>query len=125
MVAMCEEEAEAVIAYSETCRAKDTECILHVFNKLIDDVCDFPKLYIKLISIGMISEASRDMHKRLGAMVRANLSSDLSEEDKDKRVILIGGSFLALIAIQSTSGEPFDRNEMKRKFASLVRDVLK
>lgn len=123
MLAVLEQEVQELVSYCEDSKQEGEDLIRAMFEKLIDDTCNYPVLTAKLLSNGIISESERSSLLQLEQVVYNNLD-DMSDKEKEQKVILLTGIYYGLMNHFFINNYEFDRRKMKRRFNELANGVL-
>ena len=121
-LALMAQEVEEVMEYCEETGLSGDALVAALFDRLIDDVCEYPKLTQRLIANSILNEGDHAGMEKLGPLVIKNLTGK-SRKEKEDKLIVLAGIFMGLINRYALSGKEFDAKEMKRRYAKLTAGV--
>lgn len=125
MLALAEQEFIDIMDYYETTQLQGRELIMAMYNRLIDDTCDYSALSTRLISTMLIMESERQVFRKffIDTVVEA-LDSPADLDARRQIAIMLCGNYLGLVSTNFFEQNEFDRNQMKRHFAHLAYKIF-
>ncbi len=124
LLALAEQEFQSIMDYYVTTRLSGRELIMAMFNRLIDDTCDFPVLTTRLISTILIVDSERQTFSKFLDMIEENLDPAFPEEEREEIAIMLTGNYFGLIGYNFFRHESFNRSKMKKHFAVLASKIF-
>ncbi|NLD11714.1 TetR/AcrR family transcriptional regulator [Aminicella lysinilytica] len=124
MIALAEEEVNDIMDYCDDTKLHGKKLIMAMFDKLIEDTANYPALTSTLTANSIINAQERKTIGRIEQLIIDNVG-DMTPKEKEKKVVMLTGSYYGLVNHYFINGNIFDPKNMKRQFGLMAKEILK
>ena len=120
LTALCGKEIEDLEAAYEASGHRGREGIVNIFDTLVEDTAEFPKLVTNILHTAMVSGSEDNPLKMIEELLARNLGDD---EDGIKNMLLMG-AYYGLVNHYHLSNLPFEREKMKEQMREMIDAII-
>ena len=123
ILALMDQEAADAVEFSEASGLKGPELIHALFDRLIDDMANYPALTNRLITDSILEGDPPSAMAVLEDLITDNLPDSMTGAEKEDTLILLSGAFYGMVNHYFIRRKPFDREAMKARFHHLTEGL--